>query len=287
MILRRDAGPDLAVHVDGDDTAPPLVLVHGLALSHRSWDWLVPLLSREHRVVRIDLRGHGGSDAAPGGYELAGYVSDLVAVLEQVAGSPAVVVGHSLGGLTAAAVAQQRPDLVDATLLEDPSLGLARPPRGTPAGPVIDVLAATAAAGGRDGTHGSLEEVAAAIGATTTSIGQLARDRYAADALLARAHGWCTVDVAAIEPVLHPPPAHLGPGFDVDGGIPVPTVVLTADPTSAERVTTRGDETRLTAASPALRWQPLTGAGHWVHDTEEHRPVVAAALATLLREVGR
>ena len=77
-----------------------------------------------HSVLRLDFRGHGDSDRAPGAYGMPEYVSDAVAVCEQLAQRPCVVVGHSLGGATAAALAQQRPDLVRAVVLEDAPLFL-------------------------------------------------------------------------------------------------------------------------------------------------------------------
>src|SRR4051794_36676475 len=110
----RVTGEDLSLHVaeDGDRSAPPVLLVHGIIGSRATWGWLVPELSERFRVLRLDLRGHGLSDRAPGRYTAEGYVADAVAALEHVAARPCVVVGHSLGGATAAAIAQRRPDLL-------------------------------------------------------------------------------------------------------------------------------------------------------------------------------
>jgi pimeloyl-ACP methyl ester carboxylesterase len=60
------------------------------------------------RVVRLDLRGHGASAHAPGTYLIDRYGADVAAVLERVAARPAVVVGHSLGGVAAWWFAQRR-----------------------------------------------------------------------------------------------------------------------------------------------------------------------------------
>ncbi len=113
----------LAVSEDGDPSAPPILLLHGILGSGRTWNWLVPALAERFRVLRLDFRGHGESDRAPGEYTVDGYVSDAVAALEQAAGQPCVVIGHSLGGATAAAIAQRRPDLLTGAVLEDPPLG--------------------------------------------------------------------------------------------------------------------------------------------------------------------
>ena len=114
----------LTLHVaeDGPAHGRPVVLLHGITSSGGTWNWLVPLLADRHRVLRLDFRGHGRSGRSDVPYDYSGYVSDAVAVCEQAANQPAVVIGHSLGGGAAAALAQQRPDLVRAVLLEDPAL---------------------------------------------------------------------------------------------------------------------------------------------------------------------
>ena len=109
----------LNVMIDGDDDAPPLLLMHGILGCAETWNWMVPRVADRFRVLRLDFRGHGDSDRAPGEYQMASYVSDAVAVCEQVAGAPVAVVGHSLGGATAAGLAQTRPDLVRGAVLED------------------------------------------------------------------------------------------------------------------------------------------------------------------------
>src|SRR5204863_3091145 len=110
--------PTLHVTEDGPGQGPPVVLLHGITSSGATWDWLVPQLADRYRLLRLDFRGHGRSGRQEAPYDYAGYVADAVAVCEQAAGQPAVVIGHSLGGGAAAALAQQRPDLVRAVVLE-------------------------------------------------------------------------------------------------------------------------------------------------------------------------
>src|SRR6185437_11010626 len=55
------ADGDIYVCQDGPPEAPAVLLIHGTASSARSWDLLVPMLARSHRVIRIDLLGHGRS----------------------------------------------------------------------------------------------------------------------------------------------------------------------------------------------------------------------------------
>lgn len=82
----------------GNESAPPLVLVHGGRDHARSWDHLAEALQDDYHVVAPDLRGHGDSGWTPGGnYGLPDNALDIVRVVETV-GSPARVVSHSYGG---------------------------------------------------------------------------------------------------------------------------------------------------------------------------------------------
>ena len=118
----RTGDVSLYYESDGDPAAPPVLLLHGITQSTATWGWLVPRLVEDHRVVRLDFRGHGRSGRAPGAYGFPGYVADATAVCEEVLGRPAVIVGHSLGGGTAAGLAQTRSDLVRGVVLEDPAI---------------------------------------------------------------------------------------------------------------------------------------------------------------------
>jgi pimeloyl-ACP methyl ester carboxylesterase len=113
-------GGRIYVRQDGPRDAPALVLIHGLAGSTRWWDPLVPMLARSHRVIRIDLLGHGRSaKPAGGGYEIPEQGRRVGAALDRLGVKRAMVVGHSSGGLVATALAEQRRDLVTALALID------------------------------------------------------------------------------------------------------------------------------------------------------------------------
>lgn len=87
----------------------PLVLVHGITESRRTWDPLIaPLIAAGYRVIAADLRGHGASSAiAP--YDLATMAADLGSVLEAEHADDALLVGHSLGGAVVSAFAAGGP----------------------------------------------------------------------------------------------------------------------------------------------------------------------------------
>lgn len=288
-------GPDgVRVHacVDGAAGGVPVVLLHGITRSAEAWAWLVPHLAGERQVVRIDLRGHGGSDRAPGRYDLRGYVADAVAVLQEVVGrsaAPALLVGQSLGGLTSAAVAQQRPDLVAGVLLVDPALQLGEPwptPGTGPSGPLIDNFrrqqeqAPAARAAGVDA-----HEFALTVAQRPSGHGDTVAERYAAGVPLAWARGELECDLTVLDPVLDPPPEHLGPGWEPAAGFVAPGVVLGADRQAPDRVTRRRDAEGLPLACADLQWVEVAGAGHELQDERDHRATFVDHLDGLLDQL--
>ncbi len=111
--LRLADGRDLAF-IDTQGAGPPLLLLHGYTDSSRSWSRLEPMLS-DHRLVMPDLPGHGGSTAvdAP---SLEGFVGDLIQLLQFLRLGPVTVVGHSMGAMTALALAARHEDRVEAVI---------------------------------------------------------------------------------------------------------------------------------------------------------------------------
>jgi pimeloyl-ACP methyl ester carboxylesterase len=89
---------------------PTLVLLHGGGLTAHTWSLVCLQLRRRFRCVAPDLRGHGDSGWAPDRrYDLAEYAADLAALIEHLALDRFVLVGHSLGGLTATTYAAAHP----------------------------------------------------------------------------------------------------------------------------------------------------------------------------------
>jgi pimeloyl-ACP methyl ester carboxylesterase len=83
----------------GDESRPPIVLVHGGRDHARNWDRVADSLAAEHAVYAIDLRGHGDSEWAIGSqYSLPEHTADLAAFAAHLGRGPLTLVGHSLGG---------------------------------------------------------------------------------------------------------------------------------------------------------------------------------------------
>ena len=114
-----DAGEVRLNYAEGEDNGPPLVLLHGLG---RRWQVFLPLISslclRWH-IYALDLRGHGKSAHVPRGYRGTQYSEDVIRFLRQKVQEPAIVFGHSLGGMAAMWVAAHHPELVKAIILGD------------------------------------------------------------------------------------------------------------------------------------------------------------------------
>ncbi len=92
-------------------TGSPVVLAHGGGQTRHSWGGTAATLAAHgHRVVSIDLRGHGDSDwSSEGDYSMAAYASDALAVVDWV-DAPVAWVGASLGGMTGLHAVDARPD---------------------------------------------------------------------------------------------------------------------------------------------------------------------------------
>lgn len=101
--------PSGAIHVrvDGPPDAPALVLLHGFAGSLHWWDRVAALLADRHRVVRVDLLGHGGSAKPARGYAPGDQARMVAEVLDELGVDKATVAGHSLGAVVAVALAER------------------------------------------------------------------------------------------------------------------------------------------------------------------------------------
>ena len=112
MVEREIPVGDIRVHCTIRGEGPPVVLIHGLGSSGEDWEEQVEVLAERHRVVTVDLRGHGESDRPPGPYSIEKFAADVAGVILQLGVGSVHVVGISLGGMVGFQLAVDRPSLV-------------------------------------------------------------------------------------------------------------------------------------------------------------------------------
>lgn len=100
---------------------PPLVLLHGLTMSGACWSPLARALEDECDVVMPDARGHGNSSTPLHGYRYEDYASDVVGLIQELGLATPVLLGHSMGGMTAALLASQVGTAIRGVILADPT----------------------------------------------------------------------------------------------------------------------------------------------------------------------
>jgi 3-oxoadipate enol-lactonase len=119
MAFARVNGVVIHHAVRGRADGPTVVFSNSLGTDFRIWDHVLPALERDFRIVLYDKRGHGLSEATPQPYRLEDHVGDLEALLAHLGVKRTAVVGLSVGGLIAQALAARQPDLVSSLVLCD------------------------------------------------------------------------------------------------------------------------------------------------------------------------
>jgi pimeloyl-ACP methyl ester carboxylesterase len=110
VVLSKDGTP-ISFEVFGVGE-PTLVFVHGWCCDARYWRAQVPHFSKSHRVVTLDLAGHGHSGTTRSRYSMLAFGEDVQAVTEAIGAHRVILVGHSMGGSVIAEAARLMPDRV-------------------------------------------------------------------------------------------------------------------------------------------------------------------------------
>lgn len=100
---------------------PPLILLHGLMTNGACWTPVARALEAEYDVIMPDARGHGKSSAPKDGYRYENHANDVVGLINILGLSAPIVIGHSMGGMTAALVACHTPICLRGLVLADPA----------------------------------------------------------------------------------------------------------------------------------------------------------------------
>ncbi|MDM8349390.1 alpha/beta hydrolase [Pseudomonas sp. sp1636] len=100
------------LHYEDYGQGAPLLLVHGLGSSTRDWEYQIPALAAQYRVIAIDIRGHGRSDKPRERYSIAGFAEDVAALIEHLGFDRVHLVGISMGGMIGFQLGVERPELL-------------------------------------------------------------------------------------------------------------------------------------------------------------------------------
>jgi lipase len=258
----------------------PVVLLHGLTDASTCWPTVLPRYAGDGRaVVALDARGHGGTPLPDEPFTVAALAADAAEALRALDLGPALVVGHSMGGVTAEELALAAPELVAGLVLEDPAWRTAEAEGVDAPGADASVVGVAGAAGGAP--DWLAPAIAAVQGRTVEQIaaqGRIDNPRWSEEEVL----GWAEAK-ARVDPRLADVP-HDWLGRDwVEAlvGVRVPVTLLTAGP-GLGVVTPRQAARAAELLGDRLTHVPFPDAGHNIR-----RESPARYLATLDAAVAR
>ncbi len=257
--VRLTDGTRLPYVESGSRSGVPVVLLHAVGESWRSWSRLLGCLPADLRALAMTQRGHGDADKPAQGYRLGEAAADVVGVLDAVGIDRAVIAGTSSGGLVAQQVAADRPDRVTALLL----VGSPHSLRGVPAPAWVRGADALTDPVPRSFARASVESFAVGRILPPDFVEQMVED-----AARLPAGVWRAVVTELLEAE---PPSETG-------RVAVPTVVLWGD---RDEVLPRADQERMVASIPGAELRVYEGTGHLVLWEQPER--VAADLVALVR----
>jgi pimeloyl-ACP methyl ester carboxylesterase len=110
VVPSRDGAP-ISYEVYGTGE-PTLVFVHGWSCDARYWRAQVPYFAKDHRVIVLDLAGHGHSGLSRTDYTMRAFGEDVKAVVDATDSRSVILIGHSMGGAVIAEAARLMPDRV-------------------------------------------------------------------------------------------------------------------------------------------------------------------------------
>jgi len=246
----------------GDPDGVPVLFLHGVTDSWRSWEATLDHLPRGIRAIALSVRGHGDADKPGIDYDIAGMAQDAVAVLDAAGVDRAVIAGSSMGAWIAQRLALVHPERVRALVLEAAF---------TAAGDDPDLAAFVEEV---QALEDPLPEAVAREFQESTLAGPIdpeLLDLYVAESLKVPAHVWRSAFRGFLD-------------LDYNADLPrigVPTLLLWGD---QDAYTSRGDQDLLLAGIPQSRLIVYEGTGHAVHWEQTAR--VAADIATFVAGLG-
>lgn len=239
---------------------PPVIMLHGLMANGICWTSLARVLEKEYDVIMPDARGHGNSSVPDFGYRYEDHANDVAGLINALKLPPPILLGHSMGGMTAAVVASRKPNLLRGLILADPTFLSPKVQREVRDSDVADQH--------RRMLNMSLDEAVAD-----------ARNRHpnrSAENLELFARARLQTSMAAFD-VLTPP----NPDYRMlVSAIDVPSLIVFGD----KGVVSSAVAEELQRLNPRLQAQQIQEAGHSVHLDQPER--FAAIIESFIRSIG-
>lgn len=118
------AGDVALNYFQGPANGTPLLLLHGSSSRWQTFSTILPELTSQFHVYAMDLRGHGKSGRTPGAYRIQDFLSDVLAFIKHQINQPAIVFGHSFGGMLGMMAAARHPELIKALIVGDSPMSI-------------------------------------------------------------------------------------------------------------------------------------------------------------------
>jgi pimeloyl-ACP methyl ester carboxylesterase len=254
-------------YAEAPGPGPTLVILHGITGSNTSFAPVLPVLAQQAYVYAIDLRGHNLSGRTPGAYRAADYGRDAAAFLQQVVGRPAVVAGHSLGGVVTVWLAAHAPNWVQGIFLEDPPLYITRAPRlqETPFYGIFTMLRGYLLEHHVKG--GSLDDLIPFVGQFPVNEKQTMLDVAGPEGVRLRAIELQRLDPAVLDPAIDGVLLDAYEPDDLVTQIRCPVHLLAAQ-YELGGVMDNQDVLRFVTHAPHCTHAVLHGAGHGIHEEQ-------------------
>jgi pimeloyl-ACP methyl ester carboxylesterase len=109
-------------YIDTGTGEPAVVFVHGWCCDHTYWRDQIPVFAADHRVIAVDLPGHGSSDKPDRDYTIDNFVDVVASLIGHLGLERPVAIGHSMGGVIVMNFARKHPDLTRGVVLVDAPL---------------------------------------------------------------------------------------------------------------------------------------------------------------------
>ena len=240
---------------------PPLILLHGLTANGACWTAVAHAIEGDYDVIMPDARGHGKSSVPDYGYRYEDHANDVVGLIEALRLSPPILIGHSMGGMTAAVVASRNPELLRCLILAEPTFLSPKIQREVRDSDVADQH--------RRYLTMSLDEVVAEA--------RIRHPERSLDTIELIARARLQTSLSAFD-VLTPP----NPDYrQVVSAIEVPSLLVIGGPAGVVSPEVAADLQRL---NPRLHVEQIPEAGHGLHYDQPER--FAVVVKSFLRSIG-